>query len=245
MEVMNMRLERILQAAVNSMIRGHHTPHCYRAHVVGKGYVNDGSVQHDRADYLLQLERTATSEVENLGYASAYAEPGYDQPSKGIVFANWNPLPRGLDTILEKAGYAVEWSDEWTTCEDCQRAIRTSPDSYSWSSSYHCDDNGTILCMDCLADNPSDYLETLSGNTSACLTESLARQIGLTDHGYRLFNDTEYENGWHPGQNDDPKAIAEQLKAQGYTDFIFVQTEQSQFYIKFAVYVREDNDNGQ
>lgn len=50
-----MTLERILKAAVNSMITGHHSPHCFRAHVIGKGYVNDGSAEYDRADYIRQL----------------------------------------------------------------------------------------------------------------------------------------------------------------------------------------------
>lgn len=156
-----MRLERILQAAVNSMVHGHHAPHCYSAHVVGRGYVNDGSKVYDRADYLRQLERSAQSEVDNMGFAPDYAEPGYDTPAKGVLFANWNCLPENLDRILERAGYAVEWSDEWTMCEDCQRAFRTSADSFCWSPAgvymegsrdysdpYQAD--SVSLCLDCL-----------------------------------------------------------------------------------------------
>ncbi len=149
-----MTLERILDAAVNSMIRGHHSPHCYSAHVVGKGYVNDGSKVYDQADYLRQLERSARSEVENMGYASAYAERGYAQPRKGVLMANWNVLPRDLDTLLEKAGYAVEWSDEWSTCDDCNKAIRTQPDGYDWTPSYQlANDGGSILCSECAEDS--------------------------------------------------------------------------------------------
>src|SRR4029434_770624 len=131
-----MTLERILQAAVNSMIRGKRTPHCYHAHVHGKGYVNDGTIAADRADYLRQLERDAQSEIDNVRYASGYAEPGYDAPEKGVVLANWNTLPRDLDRILERAGYAIEWSDEWSECENCNRIVRTSPDSYGWRQSF-------------------------------------------------------------------------------------------------------------
>lgn len=151
-----MTLDRILKAAVASMITGHHAPHCYTAHVVGKGYVNDGSLVYDRADYLRQLERDATSEVENMGYAPSYAELGYDQPAHGVLWANWNKLPRNLDRILERAGYAVEWSDEWTTCDDCNRAVRTQPDSHDWRPGYSLSDSGEILCHECADDTPAD-----------------------------------------------------------------------------------------
>lgn len=145
-----MTIDRILTAAVNSMIRGHHVPHCYHAHVPGHGYVNDGSVKATRADYLRQLERDARSEVDNMGYAPAYAEPGYTQPARGVLLANWNRLPRGLDRILERAGYAVEWSDEWAICADCNRAIRTEPDCWVWQPAYQIVE-GDYVCSACVA----------------------------------------------------------------------------------------------
>jgi hypothetical protein len=146
-----MKLETVLRAAVNSMIHGHHVPHCYSAHVFGHGYVNRGEAPHDRADYLRQLKRTAQSEIDNMGFASKYAEPGYTQPAKGILFANWNCFPRNFDTILEKLGYAVEWSDEWFTC-DCGTAVRTSADSYIWEPGYK-EVNGEIMCLECAKDS--------------------------------------------------------------------------------------------
>lgn len=147
-----MTLERILAAAVSAMINGHHAPHCFSAHVIGKGYVNDGSAAFDRADYLRQLQRAAESEVVNMVFAPAYAaQQGYDsdQPRHGVLMANWNHLPRNLDKLLEKAGYAVEWSDEWTICDDCGKALRTSPDSYFWEPAYTMDDSGSCLCRAC------------------------------------------------------------------------------------------------
>lgn len=155
-----MTLDRILRAAVRSMISGHHTPHCFSAHVPGRGYVNNGSLEHDRADYLRQLERAAQLEVENMGYAVAYAESGYDSPKRGILFANWNRFPSRLDSILEHAGYAVEWADEWTTCEDCGRAYRTSPDSYDWTpAGGYREDLSAELCNTCYADSTAVQAE--------------------------------------------------------------------------------------
>lgn len=150
-----MKLETILSAAVSSMVRGHHSPHCYTAHVPGRGYVNDGSAAFDRADYLRQLERDARAEAENMGFAPGYAEPGYEQPRCGVLFADWNKLPRGLDSILERAGYAVEWSDEWTMCYDCGKALRTQPDSFCWTPAY-VEQDESILCRECAGDEDED-----------------------------------------------------------------------------------------
>lgn len=141
-------LERVMNAAINSMIRGHHSPHCFRAHVPGKGYVNNGSAEFDRADFLKQLERAARFEVGNVGYAPSYAEPGHIQPVKGVLIADWNKLPSEIDKILEKLGYAVEWFDEWTTCSNCNRAMRTSPDCYDWTPAYTEESDG-LYCDEC------------------------------------------------------------------------------------------------
>src|SRR5271165_4945260 len=104
----------------------------------------------------------AQGEIENLGYAHEYAEPGYDQPKKGILFADWNHFPRDLDRILERYGYNVEWSDEWSFCDDCAKAVRSTPDSYSWlESGYYNEKDGSYLCQDCVLNDPESYLESL------------------------------------------------------------------------------------
>lgn len=149
-----MQLETILSAAVNSMVRGHHAPHCFSAWVQGQGYVNKGDMPALRADYLAQLERAARSEVENMGYAASYAEPGYEQPKRGILLANWNRLPSKLTDVLERAGYSIEWSDEWSVC-DCGKAFRTEPDSHSWTPAYT-ERDGELLCRECAPDDTDD-----------------------------------------------------------------------------------------
>jgi hypothetical protein len=157
-----MTLERILQAAKNSMINGRHSPHCYSAHVPGQGYINRGERIDQRPDYLRQLSKDVQSEIDNMGFAPSYAEPGYDQPKRGVLFANWNRFPRGFDSVLERAGYAIEWSDEWTTCDDCGKALRTQPDSYGWTPAYVEDESGNIMCRDC-APEDEDELEDEDG----------------------------------------------------------------------------------
>jgi hypothetical protein len=234
-----MTLERILSAAKNSMLgpNAKRQPHCYRAHVPGKGYVNDGALVADCAEFERQLERDVQSEIDNIGYASEYAEPGYTQPAKGIVFANWNVFPRGLDSILERAGYEIEWSDEWSTCEDCGRAVRTSADSYGWTRSYVIMGEGSLLCRECVDED--EYInEYLLNKTDAADTFG----IDLAAHGFTKVNADSYQNGWHPGQNDNPRDIADKLTSG--VDYVFQIDDKGQFDIRFSVWTRpvEDED---
>ena len=237
-----MTAEYIIRAAIASMIHGHHKPHCYSAHVPGHGYISEGlGPIEDRADYLRQLERHATSELENMNWANEYAEPRYDQPTKGILFADWNVFPRGLDDILERYGYAIEWSDEWSTCEDCGKAIRTSGNSYHWQPYYTMPDECSIVCNDCT--DWSAYLESIEDDSDkACV-----RDCDPSEYGYeRLSDSKEYESGFFTGQNDKPADILKALHAKGYRHIVFRLAETSQFYIKFETWKKtEDSDNGE
>jgi len=53
-----------------------------------------------------------------------------------------------------------------------------------------------------------------------------------------LFNEEEFENGRLPGQNDEPSEIVENLP-EGLS-YIFEISENSQFYVKFNLWVREN-----
>ena len=240
-------LEKLLRAVVNSLASGKRSPHCYSAHVQGKGYVDEGNDPATRAEYLRQLTRDVQSEVDNMGYAPAYAEPGYSDPARGILFADWNKFPRGFDQILEYAGYAVEWADEWGTCESCNKAIRTSPDSYDWSQAYaDVGDDCAILCGDCIVDDPAEYLKEITGDPDRCVTHAMARRIDLESAGYTRYSaPAEYETGFHPGQTDDPRKVAEQIAARGIDSarILFVQAEQSQFYIRWEVWLKDEDDD--
>lgn len=172
-----------------------------------------------------------------ITYAAEYAEPGYSSPKKGILFANWNPDPLGrVSKLAEKAGYEIEWSDEWTTCTGCNKAVRTSPDSYGWTRSYWDTDDGDTLCRECVLADPESYLESLEGDARKAETIG----VDLDAHGYRKLNTDSYENGWHPGQNDSPEVVAKSLKARGVERFLFKIDDVGQFDVRFSVYVHED-----
>ena len=50
---------------------------------------------------------------ESADYATTYGEPGYSDPEAGILFANWNNVPKYIQNGLTRRGFKLEWSDEW------------------------------------------------------------------------------------------------------------------------------------
>lgn len=221
-----MKLETILNAAKNSMIRGHHSPHCFSSHLPGQGYIGNETTN---PDHFNQLERAVQSEIDNIGFAPGYAEPGYTDPAKGILFADWNNFPRNFDKILERAGYECEWSDEWSTCCDCGKAVRTSPDCYHWTSYYRILNECELVCLDCL--NWEEYLEAIEDNPrSACPPE-----IDPADYGYTKFNG-DFETGLHAHMTDDPKKTLKAMQDAGLTNVVFRIKENSQFYTTWEAY---------
>ena len=176
--------------------------------------------------------RSRENEIENLGWAREYAELGYSDPEKGILFANWNKFCREATDLLESAGYEIEWSDEWTTCGECGKAMRTNPDSYGWQPSYFLVNDCEMLCIDCL--DVEEYLESLEDNPRQALND----HISPADYGY-IKLEGEFENGLHPGQNDNPKNIYERLHAAGHKRLLFNIDEVSQFYITFSIWEKQ------
>lgn len=174
-----------------------------------------------------------TIDPENIEWADSYAEPGYDDPKRAILFGNWNDVSRRVQDILERAGFALEWEDEWSTCSGCGKAIRTSADSYGWRASYWMpEDSGELFCHECT--EPAAYLASLENKTRNCAV----LDINPADHGYIQLQDG-FENGFHPGQNDNPKEIYKSLRVNGEKrPLIFVLDSKGQFDIGFSVWAK-------
>jgi hypothetical protein len=216
-----MTLERILQAAVNSLAQGKRNAHC--------------------ADSNETAMRRAQSELECFDYASEYGEPGYDNPRRGIVFANWNPFPRGLDDVLERAGYSVEWSDEWIVSET-GKAYRSSPDSYGWKPYYVLTDDGDVIGGDEI--ESGDQLEWY---VNEYLLNNPRRanvfKIDLAALGFKRFNG-EFETGFHPGQNDDPKQVCAHIRRDlPDHDIVFSLDSVGQFDQKWTAWTRPSSNS--
>lgn len=180
---------------------------------------------------------TKVSDIDDVQYAAEYAEPGYAQPKKGILLANWNYFSRKVTDLLERYGYSIEWSDEWTTCDDCYRIVRTSPNSYSWKRSHWFDEeNCETICERCVKDNHiEEYLEAMENHPRSAIT----LDIDPAEYGYQLVQ-ADLESGWDPGQNDDPQKIYQELKAKGHKHILFVLDSTGQFDINFSVWSKPE-----
>jgi hypothetical protein len=197
--------------------------------------------------------KVALSRMEDIQWAPEYAEPGYSTDKWCILFGNWNKLDRwNPETkthdlilpdseiwtrtirLLEKKA-ELEWGDEWSTCSECSRAVRTQADSYCWQPSYWMGD-GELLCLECAAKNPEDVLLSFEDAPNKGLSPSLG--IDPAAHGYWLAQD-EFENGWYGGQDADPKAIAKTLHAKGIDRFLFRIDSVGQFDLRFSLFLHE------
>lgn len=181
--------------------------------------------------------RSAECEIDNLGYASEYGEPGYDAPTKGVLFANWNYFPRGIDSILERAGFAIEWSDEWTVAEN-GKAYRTSPDSHGWKPSIVYGEDCQEFCRDDVGDYIDDYIAHLIDSPR----HADMFDVDWTEYGFENMNGV-FESGFHPGQNDDPKKILTEYQQRFPSkEFLFQIPSVGQFDISFTIWGRDKQD---
>lgn len=172
-------------------------------------------------------------------WAEEYAEPGYSC-EHGIVFANWNDKDgqtflKRLGNVLEKLGIECEWEDEWSTCGECGKAVRTRPDCYHWTSYYRIVNDCELLCLDCIKEDAQGYLESIEDNPrQACPPE-----IKPEEHGYTQYNG-KFETGFNPGMNADPKKLLAQMQSEGLRHIVFQIEEQSQFYVTWKAFHKAD-----
>lgn len=197
----------------------------------------------------------------NIHDHDGYAEPGYGSDTMiGIAVANWNhnvdydKIPYAHDTpeyrqflaghrttrlgdLLERAGFELEWSDEWCTCTDCNKLLRTCSNGHGWTSSaikY----NGELSCLSCMVDNGwiSDYLEELENNPKTAVTH---QDIDPSEYEYTKVID-DLETGMHPHQDDDPVVILRNLNELGFERVLFRIDGTGQFDITFSVWVHNE-----
>ena len=224
----------------------------------------------DVFEAMQRLVKAATGEpwgdgmmVTNIG--QGVSEPGYGDDNTIWAFGDWNPkrfrksgeppltneesLPERLGKALERIGVECHWLDEWATCMECNHAIRVSGDSYFWQPYYlNDDDNCDRMCLDCFhrlysTDDTGLWDFHYVNDPTKCLPDSVANDAKLEEGGCPKPNGV-FENGWHPGQTDDPKKIYEQLEKEH--DVIFRLDETSQFYLRFTAWIKpkkEDDDD--
>lgn len=214
---------------------------------------------HNIIEYCLRAAakrsfRRILGRLEEMSYADKYVERGYSlgENSQGILFGNWNhwgkyeggqwvlgeesKMFKRIGSILEKVA-DLDWHDEWTTCDDCGGAVRTNGNCWQWQPCYvvlDCE----IICRECVGKHAEDVLLMYEGAENKALSADLG--LDPAEHGYKLAQ-ADFENGWHGGQDADPKVIAKTLSEKDVNRFLFMITDVGQFDLKFALYIHEED----
>lgn len=192
-------------------------------------------------------------------------EPGYDDVV--TLLADWNEPSTHPDSYDAKhPGYAekrrrtskigryvlenlehvnIDWHDEWETCQDCGKLVRTSPDSYSWEPYFIILNDCELVCFDCLEDEVEAVIEEYQNQNDKVVPSHFITQI--KDAGFDCLEDCEiFESGFHPGQNDTPENVLNDIYERvgerwfhNTFDYIWTITGVGQFDIGFTVLVRK------
>lgn len=137
---------------------------------------------------------------------------------------------------LEDQGVVTEWCDEWIVDHEHGKAYRTQPDCYQWQPTAIITDVGDLLTPD---HDIEEWIGYMVNTPTRCLPRAVFTEGDLRAAGFEPYNGL-YENGWHPGQNDDPRQITDKIRAErgDDLDIVFYLDGTSQFYIEFTAWVR-------
>lgn len=196
----------------------------------------------------------------DLDWYEKYANTREDS-GKGILVADWNNFPRmaasdshrseegktardfnwgkgyKFQDILERMGYNLEWSDQTCRCDHCGGCIMSDISYYHGDTAHYailgdCDS----VCEDCIRkDFVEEYLEGLDNNPRTAVHIA---GINPALYGYTEI-ECGFENGFHPGQTDDPQKIYKELRARGYDRILFEIFDRGQFDVHFCVWAAE------
>lgn len=179
-----------------------------------------------------------------ITYYPGISEKGYDDIT--MLCANWNE--KKLKKIQEwgerffKDEVEFGWDDEWTSCCECYKAVRTTPTHYGWTPSYMWISDCEIVCHEHYEDYAESIIDYYKNETNKAVNRDFFPI--LEKAGFICYSPDEYcqrfETGFHPGQTDDPKKIAEDIEKElpGY-DYIFKIDSVGQFDVNWSVYLRK------
>lgn len=145
----------------------------------------------------------------------------------------------------EAAGIETVFSDEYAIDYGESLAWRMQPDSYGWTAQAFYSADGELITVD---DDPTVILRAKAWDESGVelsngavffgLGESFAHALRADEPKFTPWPGRELENGWHPGQDDDPVAGAERIARICPTARTIVAMYQpSQFYVSWRYYV--------
>lgn len=136
---------------------------------------------------------------------------------------------------MESQGVEWLWYDEWIVDYECDKAFRTTSDSYFWQPSLVITEGGDYLTPD----NDIDAWIEWAIDEVKAIPDNVWSHADIREAGFEKLNEHSYESGWHPHQTDDPVKILAEMRVQYPDDeLIFTWDEQSQFYARFSIWRR-------
>ena len=140
---------------------------------------------------------------------------------------------------LNKLGCPIEaeWGDEWTSCDECGRYVRTSPDSYGWTRSYA--DINSATCLPRVRQRKPRRVYRVAHEPPQACQHHLGQER-IEAAGFRPFADG-LENGLHEFQAASPTKIAHWLRERGVNEYLFTIDDVGQFDTTFSVWIRGED----
>jgi hypothetical protein len=195
---------------------------------------------------------------EGWQWCSEYGEPGYgDSRTTSVVLGDYwcrcskveglhdysAHYPR-LFARAALAGIELEWCDEWIIDYETDKAYRTTGDSYSWQTSVLFTEYGDILTPD---SDPADLIEHALESDNRALSSRFLSVADIEALGFVRWPDDEttHESGWFPGQTDDPKVIADRIRAEHGDDVEIISyiTSVGQFDLSWITFYRLEGES--
>ena len=135
-----------------------------------------------------------------------------------------------------KEGYYVDYDEEWSMCEVCNKWYRVDE--------VQTVDNGyTYICKECLSANAYDYLNDFINNADKAFPEvptDLLDKDFMEEYNEKPFKllTKVYVNGYY-GRNDNPHKLLDSfINEYGCEEVIFALESVTPFEVEYRVMVR-------
>lgn len=197
-----------------------------------------------------QLDKKLDRVLNWLGKIDPDYQYGETIESEKIIIANWNKISDKYPNFdvwsSDTFGNDIVWGydDEYYQCNHCYKYIPIYPSYYGDTQEYVWLGDCEVLCPDCAFEFPSDLIEEYTNQTNKAFP-NWGVDV-LKEDGFICLDseDTEncaiFENGFYPGQNDNPVDIIAKFGDTIYKyDYVFVINSAGQFDVQFSLWLKE------
>jgi hypothetical protein len=170
-----------------------------------------------------------------ITYYNEYGNDAFQEMRLGILHGSPPyEIPEGLIELSDIIEFGFD--DEYSTCNECGKVIKTSISYYGDKPRYAILNKCEILCGDCIAGNyEEEYINERINNAKNAINTAIISEDRLEELGWKKMK-TRFENGLHKGQDDKP---SDALKKFGKHRDVLFTYETGQFDINFWVWVKK------